>query len=207
MSNPWEAIPLDDYENHMKLASVLQLQTLNRIMKGQFSAYPVKTAMVLGVAGGNGLEHIDTAKFERVYGVDINETYLAACTARYPHLQPVFRPIRVNLLEDTSVLPPAELLVANLLIEYVGYEVLQRAVLQVKPVYVSCAIQINTDDSFVSDSPYLHAFDRLDEVHWQIEEGPLEDAMAQIRYAKIARAEEALPNGKKLVRMDFRLLA
>lgn len=207
MSNPWEAIPLDDYENHMKLASVLQLQTLNRIMKGQFSAYPVKTAMVLGVAGGNGLEHIDTAKFERVYGVDINEAYLAACTARYPHLQPVFRPIRANLLEDTSVLPPAELLVANLLIEYVGYEVFQKAVLQVKPVYVSCAIQINTDDSFVSDSPYLHAFDRLDEVHWQIEEGPLEDAMAQIRYAKIARAEEALPNGKKLVRMDFRLLA
>lgn len=28
-------------------------------MKDQFSAYPVSSVMVLGIAGGNGLEHID----------------------------------------------------------------------------------------------------------------------------------------------------
>jgi hypothetical protein len=58
MSNPWEEISLDDYENHMSLDSVKQLQTMNIIMENQFEAYPVSTAMVLGVAGGNGLEHI-----------------------------------------------------------------------------------------------------------------------------------------------------
>ena len=39
MSNPWEEICLDDYENHMSLDSVKQLQAMNSIMKEQFEAY------------------------------------------------------------------------------------------------------------------------------------------------------------------------
>ena len=65
MSNPWEEIILDDYEKHMSLDSVRQLQALDSIMKEQFAAYPVETAAVLGVAGGNGLEHIGTDKHVR----------------------------------------------------------------------------------------------------------------------------------------------
>ena len=76
--NPWKEIPLGDYENHMSLESVNQLQTLNSIMKGQLSDYDVSVAMILGVAGGNGLEHVDTGKYTAVYGVDINEGYLNA---------------------------------------------------------------------------------------------------------------------------------
>ena len=76
MNNPWEDISLSDYENHMSLGSVMQLQTLNSFMKDQFEAFPVDTAIVLGVAGGNGLEHIDTDKYRTVYGIDINEDYL-----------------------------------------------------------------------------------------------------------------------------------
>ena len=56
MSNPWEEISLDDYESHMSLDSVKQLQALDLIMKDQFDAYHVETAMILGVAGGNGLK-------------------------------------------------------------------------------------------------------------------------------------------------------
>lgn len=58
MSNPWEDIPLTDYENHMKLDSVKQLQAMNEMMKCQFDAYPISSVMILGIAGGNGLEHI-----------------------------------------------------------------------------------------------------------------------------------------------------
>ena len=71
MANPWEEIPLSDYEKHMKLGSVMQLQTLNEMMKGQFAAYPVSSIMILGIAGGNGLEHIPRDKFKTIYGVDI----------------------------------------------------------------------------------------------------------------------------------------
>lgn len=31
ISNPWEKVSLEDYENHMKLSSVMQLQKLNEI--------------------------------------------------------------------------------------------------------------------------------------------------------------------------------
>ncbi len=35
--NPWEKISLSDYENHMSLKSVYQLQILNEIMRGQMT--------------------------------------------------------------------------------------------------------------------------------------------------------------------------
>lgn len=56
MSNPWEEIDLDDYENHMRLDSVYQLQTLSAMMKEQFRSDNFKTVMILGIAGGNGLD-------------------------------------------------------------------------------------------------------------------------------------------------------
>lgn len=83
MKNPWEEIKLSDYENHMKLNTVMQQQCLNKIMEKQFHQYIVKTVMVLGVAGGNGLEHADSQSIEKVYGVDINQEYLTECADRY----------------------------------------------------------------------------------------------------------------------------
>ena len=85
--NPWKKIHLSDYENHMSLESVQQLQALNRIMKEQFYTYEMLHAkpniyeklhgsvMILGVAGGNGLEHITPEYYEKIYGVDINAEY------------------------------------------------------------------------------------------------------------------------------------
>lgn len=70
MKNPWEEISLTDYENHMKLDSVMQLQTLNEMMKGQFETYPVSSVMVLGIAGGNGMEHAAKDKYKKIYGAD-----------------------------------------------------------------------------------------------------------------------------------------
>ena len=202
--NPWQEIKLDDYENHMSLDSVKQLQTMNSMMKEQFEAYPVTTAMVFGIAGGNGLEHVDTAKYDAVYGVDINTDYLEAVEKRYSALRGVLRTIRLDLINDYVELPKSELVIANLLIEYIGYPVFQKAVKQADPKYVSCGIQINTDEkSWVSESPYLHAFDRLDEVHHQMEEKELVTAMNEIGYSKILQVRKDLPNGKALVRLDF----
>ncbi len=203
MKNPWEEISLDDYENHMKLDSVQQLQTMNTMMKEQFFQYPVKSIMVLGIAGGNGLEHIDF-RVEKVYGVDINREYLEECRKRYPQLEGILELLCVDLTKDIEPLIHADLVVANLLMEYIGYECFQEVILKVKPQYVSCIIQINTDTSFVSDSPYLHVFDDLDRVHHQMEEQPLTDAMERIDYKAELQKEESLPNGKKLVRLDFK---
>jgi len=203
VANPWEEISLSDYENHMKLDSVMQLQNMNQMMKGQFNAYPISSVMVLGIAGGNGLEHIDKNKYQKVYGIDINTEYLKAVEERYSDISEILECIQVNLIDETNKLPSAELLVANLLIEYIGYDCFQKAVEHVCPKYVSCIIQINIDDSWVSDSPYIHVFDDLDKVHHQMEENSLIQAMKDIGYNLIAQTENLLPNGKKLVQLDF----
>lgn len=203
MKNPWEEIPLTDYENHMKLDSVMQLQAMNEMMKGQFDAYPVSTVMILGIAGGNGLEHIQKDKFDKVFGVDVNSAYLKEVVFLYPELAGVLECLCLNLIDEFNRLPKADMVVANLLIEYIGYECFQKAVQQVNPKYISCIIQIDLEDNWVSDSPYLHVFDGLEQVHHQIEEPMLEAAMKEIGYQKIKALEHLLPNGKKLVQLDF----
>ena len=205
MGNPWEEIRLEDYEKHMALDSVRQLQALNGMMKSQLEAYPVKTVMIFGVAGGNGLEHADPGKYERVYGVDINREYLQAAEERFAGLKGTLQCLCLDLTKDAGKLPQAELVIADLLIEYIGYETFAAAVKQAGARVVSCVIQINPEEegNWVSDSPYLHAFDRLDEVHHEMTAEALAAAMKAEEYREILRESTDLPNGKKLMRMDF----
>ncbi|MDE7292187.1 MAG: hypothetical protein K2N58_09095 [Treponemataceae bacterium] len=206
MTNPWEEISLSDYENHMKLDSVMQLQALNEMMKNQFDTFSATSAMILGIAGGNGLEHIDRNKFQKVYGIDVNEKYLKATAERYSDFSDILECIKLNLIEETERLPQAELLLANLLIEYIGYDCFKKAVMQVRPKYVSCIIQKNAEGDWVSDSPYIHAFDGLEKVHTQVEENSLVQTLKGVGYKMLAQKENPLPNGKKLVRLDFCIL-
>lgn len=203
MKNPWEEISLEDYENHMKLDSVRQLQAMNELMKGQLSAYPVRRVMILGVAGGNGLEHVKKENVEKVYGVDINAAYLKETACRYAGLKEILECLCLDLRKDMEKLPQADLVIGNLLVEYIGYECFQKVILQVKPKFVSCIIQINITEDWVSDSPYLHAFDGLEQVHHQIDKEGLKRAMEEIRYKENKILEYPLPNGKSLVQMDF----
>ncbi len=203
MKNPWEEISLSDYENHMKLDSVMQLQAMNEMMKGQFNAYSVTNIMILGIAGGNGLEHISKDKFEKVYGVDVNSDYLKEVAHRYSCLDGILKCLCINLINETDKLPKADMVVANLLIEYIGYECFQRAIRQVNPKYVSCIIQINAEGNWVSESPYLHVFDGLEQVYHQIEAHTLEKTMLEIDYRTIKTLEYVLPNGKKFIQIDF----
>ena len=205
MKNPWEEIELDVYERHMSLDSVAQLQALNRLMREQLEAYPVRTAMILGVAGGNGLEHVCREKYETVYGVDLNQAYLQAAAQRHPALEGVLRLLHLDLTKDAAQLPQAELVIANLLIEYIGYAAFQAVIEQVRPGYVSCVIQINDDTrDWVSDSPWLHAFDGLDAIHHQMDPRELTAQMGRIGFRETLQASEPLPNGKQFVRLDYR---
>lgn len=205
MTNPFLEIPLEIYEKHMSLDSVYQLQTLNEIMRAQLNHYDVSTSMILGVAGGNGLEHIDINKIDVIYGVDINSKYLEACRQRHLHLGSHFKEICVNLTELTAILPKSDLIIANLFIEYIGYEAFICHVEKICPQYISVVIQINIGDEFVSDSPYIHAFDRVAEVHHHIEATELKQSLGRIGYSCVLNEEYPLPNGKLFQRFDFKV--
>jgi hypothetical protein len=134
MNNPWKDIDLDDYENHMKMDTIGQLQSLNEIMLDQFYRYKTPAIMIFGVAGGNGLNHIDPHRFRVVFGVDINPDYLKKCQARYPELCDVFQPIQGDLTNPSIELPYADMVIANLLIEYIGCECFQNIIKKAMPL-------------------------------------------------------------------------
>ena len=203
MRNPFLDIPLETYEKHMNLDTVQQQQVLNKIMKKQLHSYDVNSVMILGIAGGNGLEHVEIQKINIVYGVDINEKYLEVCRHRYSELDGHFETVCVDLTNKDVDLPSADLVIANLFVEYIGYDAFTHHMNVMSPRYISVIIQINEQDGFVSESPYIRAFDRVCEVHHQMEEDKLTDELALIGYSKIYREDIPLPNGKKFVQVDF----
>ncbi len=202
--NPWLEIDLNDYENHMKLDSIYQLQTMNKIMYHQFLDYPISSVMILGVAGGNGLNHFASDKIKTLYGVDINSNYLEICKKRFDYLGDSFVAIQANLLSDDCILPRADLVIANLLVEYIGCDVFVKRISQINPTYVSVVIQVNSDENFVSDSPYLKSFQRLDEVLHSVDKNKLNQCMIDIRYDLILNKKEKLPNSKVFIRLDYK---
>jgi len=204
MPNPFLEIPIEIYEKHMSLDSVQQLQALNRIMRDQLNRYDISTAMILGVAGGNGLEHVDISKIDVVYGVDINPQYLETCRQRYSQLGTHFKGLCFDLTDLSSSLPQSELIIADLVIEYIGYEAFACHMQKICPKYISAVIQVNPGDGFVSDSPYLHAFDKVAEVHHRIDETGLKHSLERIGYSCIFGEEYPLPNRKLFQRFDFR---
>lgn len=201
--HPWEKISLSDYEAHMSLDEVFQLQQLSEILCAQLSDYPVTTAAILGIAGGNGLEHVPATGLKTVYGVDINAEYLAACRERYAQLGDRLQLVRCDLSQPDACLPGAELIIANLFIEYIGRNRFTSHIANARPRYVSCVIQQNLGEQFVSQSPYTHVFDEIGALHSDIDEQSLTAAMEETGYDRVLRTAIALPNAKQFIRLDF----
>ncbi len=204
--NPWQQVPLEAYEAHMSLEKVAQLQALNSIMRKQFNVDPqIKTAVVLGVAGGNGLEHCRENLY-RIYGIDINNQYLQVCEQRFRSvLGQRLQLLRMDLCDAEAVLPCVDLIIANLLIEYVGIEIFCSKTVATRAKRISCVIQLtdSSHQSFVSDSPYQKQLQVIDPLHQDISETQFCSRMAQDGYGQTLRDVMKLPNGKSLIRLDY----
>ncbi|MEU4235574.1 hypothetical protein AB0F17_65895 [Nonomuraea sp. NPDC026600] len=207
--HPWRGIHLDVYERHMGDPGVGQLQRLRDITGEQLSAYPFRAIGVLGIAGGNGLDLIDPQTTDAVYGYDINPDYLNACETRYrDNLGD-----RLHLIEtsiDRSVrIERVDLLIANLIIEYVGAEeFVAFAAANARSIGVlSCVIQRNDAAGFVSSTDYSSSFDALTSVSSDIDPETLTSAMSDAGFVALGRCEYPLPNGKALVRQDFQTIS
>ncbi len=83
MSNPWLSIPLEDYEGHMGSADVQQFGALSELFKRALDHCLPENVAVLGIAGGNGLEQIDSSITKRIVGVDVIQQYLDQVRRRF----------------------------------------------------------------------------------------------------------------------------
>jgi hypothetical protein len=206
--HPWRGIDLDVYERHMSDARVGQLQQLHDITKEQLASYPSRAIGILGIAGGNGLDLIDPQTTHAVYGYDINPDYLDACAARY---RDIFGD-RLHLIEssiDRSVaIERVDLLIANLIIEYIGVdEFAAFAAANSRSIGVlSCVIQRNDEEGFVSSTDLASSFDALGSVSSDIDSEALTAAMSGAGFEALGRSDYPLPNGKALIRQDFQRL-
>lgn len=206
MKNPWKSVLLSTYEAHMALSNVQQLQTLNEITREQLHQYPVNSIAILGVAGGNGLEHVNQRQIKKVYGIDINQDYLDACKTRYKNLNGCLELIHTDLSDCTVLLPKADLIIANLLIEYIGVDTFINHIKQLKPRYVTCVIQQNQDITFVSNSPYPNDLADISKLHTDIEKSLLICSMKSANAKLVLEKKYLLPNGKKFIRLDFAMV-
>lgn len=121
MSNPWLSVPLNEYEQHMSSEEVRQLGSLSELFAEAITGCRPSSIAVLGIAGGNGLEHIDTSVTTRVVGLDLNPHYIEAVRQRYSHL-PGLDLHCVNLSEQRIMLEPVQLVHAALIFEHAGVD-------------------------------------------------------------------------------------
>lgn len=198
--NPWENVSLSDYEEHMKSPEVSQLQTLNAIMKEQFCSFDACSIAVLGVAGGNGLEHAD--KKADVIGLDINQQYLDVCTERFSGMEHL-KLIKADIADTEVSLPQAEFVIADLIIEYTGVDVFIKQLKKIDPKRVSCVIQKNGEASFVSKSGYEDKLTGVCELHSDIDKAALTEAAQKAGFKLCLEKAYDLPGGKQFMRLDF----
>jgi hypothetical protein len=152
-SNPWLSIPLSDYEGHMTAPGVEQLRALSLLFSRALTRVRPKSVAVLGVAGGNGLEHVD-ASVSRVVGVDIRAEYLDEVRRRFPALPLELH--RVDLAAETMTAAPVDLVHAALIFEHTGLDrALDNALSLVGPGgSLSVVLQLPSSTATVTPTPF-----------------------------------------------------
>jgi len=103
----------------MKSADVRQLDALSELFAEALAYCRPRSVAVLGIAGGNGLEHVDRNTTTRVVGVDVNPGYLDEARRRFG-AQGELELYCVDLAEQVIEVKPVELVHAALVFEHAG---------------------------------------------------------------------------------------
>lgn len=199
MSNPWLSIPLADYEGHMGAEGVRQLEAVADLFKTVLNRYRPRSVAVLGVAGGNGLEQIDSTITQRIVGVDINKAYLDQVQRRFNAL-PGLELHCYDLGERKLHLSPVELVYAALIFEHAGLGLaLENALALVAPGgRFSVVLQLpSLEEQGIAPTRYTsmqslkHCFSLIDTAEFQ-------NLLEQKGFQLIAHETRSLPAGKAL---------
>ena len=197
MPNPWLSIPLEDYEGHMGSAAVQQLTALSELFRQTLKRYRPESVAVLGVAGGNGLEHIDSTVTKRVIGVDINQRYLDEVRRRFEALPGLELYCR-DLAEGDMRLPQVSLVYAALIFEHVGIgRALDNALSLVEPWGTFCVVlQLpSTSEPGVGTTSY-GSMQMLKQDFALVDRGELQDVLTQKGFRLVEQGQRTLPGGK-----------
>lgn len=199
-SNPWLAIPWQDYEGHMSCPAVGQLQLLSSLFAEALASYRPASVAILGCATGNGLEHVDPAVTRTVVGLDLNLAYLAVARRRFAGTVPGLELVACNLSSFDCRSGSLDLVFAGLIFEYLDPRALVgRVAGWLAPQGVLVAVlQLPSETSGkVSETGYA-SLRLLDDAMTLIEPGDLQRAAEQAGLVATTARTHRTVSGKSL---------
>jgi hypothetical protein len=199
MSNPWLNIPLSDYEGHMGSAQVQQLDVLSDLFAEALGCCRPASIAVLGIAGGNGLERVDSGTTKRIVGLDINPLYLEEVRRRYAG-KFALELHCLDLAERLVNLAPVQLVHAALVFEHAGVDrCLENALsLVAAGGAFSVVLQLPSEsEAGVGASPF-HSMQSLQSHFSLIDPAWFKGTLAQRGFGLTRQAQRSLPAGKSL---------
>jgi hypothetical protein len=206
MSNPWLQIPLEDYEEHMALPSIGQAQMLADQFERLVEQYRPASVAIVGCAGGNGLERIETGTIERIVAVDINPAYIEAVRQRHGQRFARFEPYCADLQSEALNFGPVDMIYAALLFEYVD------AVSTLTTLKRNCrsggmlatVLQLShAEQAAISPSPYS-SLSSLASVMRLVAPADLRNAAEAVGFVLEESQTLTLPSGKRFDLMHLR---
>nr|WP_314866075.1 hypothetical protein [uncultured Flavobacterium sp.] len=205
MENVWNKIPLKDYEFHMQHNSVGQLHLLNDLTKKYLEKIHPKTVLFLGIAGGNGLEHINNNSTTNVFGIDINQNYLDETKKRFNNKISNLTLLNLDISSSNTIqLTKANLVWAALIFEYVEIDKCFEFItnnIQYKG-YLVVTIQVNNGVNSVSQTG-VETIKSVGEIFQLIEPKDLLSFAEKFGFVEIDFEENILPNKKSLKTYTF----
>jgi 2-polyprenyl-3-methyl-5-hydroxy-6-metoxy-1,4-benzoquinol methylase len=203
-SNPWLHIPLEDYEQHMSHHLVGQSTLLNALTKKYLNSIKPEAVIFLGIAGGNGLEHIDNQITKLVYGIDINQDYLDTAYKRYKEGIPTLQLLNLDITQHSESICKADLIWAALVLEYTGID---KALAfcsnnMRKEGHLVISTQSNNNKQTVSPTG-IESVKKAGEIFSIVDPELLTSKTLENGYKLVGKEENILPNGKSIITFHF----
>ena len=197
--NPWQEIPLADYEAHMQSDAVGQAAVLSEMFGAVLEMRKPASVAMLGVAGGNGLERIDEKQTKRVVGIDLNPEYIATVRERFAQMTGLDL-YTADLAEETLTLTPVELVHSALVFEHAGLgKCLENALgLMASEGALSVVVQLPSTESQFVGSSGIASMNRISSHFRLVDPSALTQMLAGRGLQLIHENTRAVPAGKRL---------
>ncbi len=204
MANPWLEVPLTDYEGHMEHAG--QAQVLDRIFGHALRTLEPRSVAVLGAAGGNGFEHLLSAKATRTVAVDLNRGYLRQLERRFGDRLQGLEIVCGDLGDPAVDFAPVDLVHAALVFEYVDVDrILNRTRAWLRPEGALWVVLQLPDDGVAQLSPSPFAsLARIGSFMKLHAERDFRAAAAAAGFVESAEEVVTLPGGKRFFSACYR---
>jgi SAM-dependent methyltransferase len=205
IASPWLDIPLADYEGHMALPEVAQARMLADELESAVRQHAPSSVAIIGCSGGNGFERLIGTTVERIVGIDINPTYVAAAQARFGIHLPRLALYVADIQDALPNITPMEMIFAGLIFEYVDLRATMhnlRRLCAPGGTLVAVVQAPSAETNAVSPSPY-RSLQRLAPAMRLRDAREMKDAAVEAGLAPATTRSLTLPSGKSFIVLSF----